>query len=277
MENVMQEESATCRGSRIRKSRRQRDARYARALLAAALGAPALGGALSLLLVAAADSASPAAQAVGAGALHLPGSWEGSLPGADGTVGWHLDLLPDQRYRLRRTYKDKPAPNRFDEIGRWAHAPDSRSIDLYVAGEKRTQFLAEEDGSLKKLDTAGRPIASGHSDRLERLPHPNLIEPDLKLSGMFIYMADAGVITLCADNSRMPVAMEGDFRALQDAYRKARPALGETLLASVEGRIALRPSMEESLPPLETLIVRRFIHLSPQGTCDGAPGDRPVR
>jgi copper homeostasis protein (lipoprotein) len=209
------------------------------------------------------------AKAAGADALHLPASWEGKLPGADGTVGWHLDLLPEQRYRLRRTYEGKPAPNSFDEIGHWARAADSSQLDLSVAGGKRVHFRVEADGSLRKLDTAGKPIASDLSDRLERLPQPELIEPRLKLSGLFIYMADAAVITLCADGTRLPVAMEGDFRALQAAYQKARPAPGEALLASVEGRIAVRPSMEESLPPQDTLVVERFISLSRHGSCGG--------
>jgi len=222
------------------------------------------------MLVAAPVSASSAAGAAGMDALQLPASWEGKLPGADGTVLWHLDLLPEQRYRLRRTYGGKPAPNHFDEIGRWARAADSPRLDLYVADSKRVQFLVEADGSLRKLDTAGKPIASGLNDRLERLPQAALIEPHLKISGLFIYMADAAVITLCADGSRLPVAMEGDFRALQAAYMKARPAPGKALLASVEGRIATRPSMEESLPPQDTLVVERFISLSRQESCRGS-------
>jgi copper homeostasis protein (lipoprotein) len=225
---------------------------------------------LSLMPAAARASAPSTADVAGADALHLPASWEGMLPGADGTVHWHLDLLPGQRYRLRRTYQGKPAPNRFDEIGRWTRAADGARLDLYVAGEKRVQFLVEANGSLRKLDTAGKPIASGLSDRLERLPQPEIIEPRLKVSGLFIYMADAGVITLCADGSRLPVAKEGDFRALEAAYLKARPALGEALLASVEGRIASRPSMEETLPPQDTLVVERFISLSRHGNCGRA-------
>jgi copper homeostasis protein (lipoprotein) len=262
----------------IRRPRWGRYALRALALLAGAVCTSALAGTLQgRALVAAPVSASSAAGAGGADALHLPGSWEGELPGADGTVRWHLDLLPEQRYRLRRTYEGKPAPNRFDEIGRWARAADSPRLDLYVAGEKRVQFLVEADGSLRKLDTAGKPIASGLNDRLERLPRAALIEPRLKISGLFIYMADAAVITLCDDGSRVPVAMEGDFRALQAAYMKARPAPGKALLASVEGRIATRPSMEESLPPLDTLVVERFISLSPHGSCGRAPGNRPLR
>jgi len=243
------------------------------ALLGWAICTPTLEGHSpppSLMLGAARASASSAAGAAGADAPHLPASWEGNLPGADGTVHWHLDLLPEQRYRLRRTHEGKPAPNSFDEIGRWTSAADGSRLDLYVAGEKRVQFRVEADGSLRKLDTGGNPTASGLSDRLERLPQPELIEPRLKSSGLFIYMADAGVITLCADGSRLPVAKEGDFRALEAAYLKARPALGEALLASVEGRIVSRPSMEESLPPRDTLVVERFISLSRHRSCGRA-------
>jgi copper homeostasis protein (lipoprotein) len=232
---------------------------------------------LSLLLVAAPTGVSAIAGTADADAMHLPASWEGKVPGADGTVRWHLDLLPEHRYRLRRTYEGKPSPNRFDEIGRWARAGDGSRLDLYVAGEKRVQFLIEAGGSLRKLDSAGKPIASDLNDRLERLPQPELIEPQLKISGLFVYMADAAVITLCADNSRLPVAMEGDFRALQAAYQKARPSPGEALLATVEGRIASRPSMEESLPPRDTLLVERFISLSPHASCGGARHSPPLR
>jgi copper homeostasis protein (lipoprotein) len=212
-----------------------------------------------------------APSAASADALHLPASWEGSLPGADGTVHWHLDLLPEQRYRLRRTREGKPTAPRFDEIGHWTRAADTPRLDLLVTGGKRIPLMVEPDGSLRRVDADGNPIASGPGGRLERLPQPALIEPHVKTSGLFIYMADAAVITLCADGRRLPVAMEGDFLALQAAYRKARPAPGEALLARVEGRIVSRPSMEESLPPTDTLVVERFIGLSAHGSCGGAP------
>jgi copper homeostasis protein (lipoprotein) len=277
-ENLMQDEPPTSRRIVFHRPRWRRHVLPAFALLAGALCTPTLGGTLQgLMLVSAPMSSPPAAGAAGKDALHLPASWEGKLPGADGTVLWHLDLLPEQRYRLRRTYEGKPAPNRFDEIGRWVRAADTPRLDVYIAGSKRVQFLVEPDGSLGKLDTTGKPIASGLNDRLERLPQAELIEPRLKVSGMFIYMADTAVIMLCADGSRLPVAMEGDFRALQAAYLKARPPLGKALLASVEGRIATRPSMEESLPPQDTLVVERFIRLSPQGSCGGASGNRARR
>jgi copper homeostasis protein (lipoprotein) len=69
------------------------------------------------------------------------------------------------------------------------------------------------------------------------------------LTGMFVYMADAATITLCADGRRLPVAMEAEYKALEAAYQKARRQPGEALLVNLEGRIASRPSAEVGGPP----------------------------
>lgn len=202
--------------------------------------------------------------------IEAPASYEGELPGADSTILWHLDLLPLGRYQLRMTYVDKPAPNQFDELGRWEQ--DSRDRVELRSGTRRTHaYLApQENGALLMLDRSGKPIeGAGHLAILARLPQPSLIEPSLELTGMFRYMADAASITLCADGGQLPVAMEGDYKALEEAYRKAGQKAGEPLLVSFEGSIAQRPSMEESQPPRSTVVVKRFLSQRPGGSCGG--------
>lgn len=197
----------------------------------------------------------------------LPASYEGELPGAGNPIAWHLDLLPEERYRLRLTYVGRPEPNRFDDIGRWTRDESERIV--LRGGREAPVFLMPVEGgaALRKLDLLGKPIASGHNDRLERLPEPRLIEPRLFLVGMFTYMADAASITLCVDGQRLPVAMEGDYKALEAAYLEANPQPGQPLLASLEGLITQRPSMEPGRPPLTTLVVERFIALRPRASC----------
>jgi hypothetical protein len=70
-----------------------------------------------------------------------------------------------------------------------------------------------------------------------------------QITGMFTYLADAAVITLCADGRQLPVAMEKDYIALERAYLQADTPPGHPVLVSVEGLITLRPSMEETQPP----------------------------
>ncbi len=207
----------------------------------------------------------------------LPASYEGELPGAGNPVLWHVDLLPEGRYRLRTTHVGRPEPNRFDDIGRWTRDASGRIV--LRGGREAPVFLMPIEGgtALRKLDLLGQPIESSHNDRLLRLPEPKLIEPRLMLTGMFTYLADAASITLCVDGQRLPVAMGGDYRALEAAYRKAKPEPGQPLLVSLEGLITHRPSMEEGRPAQMTLVVERFISVWPRETCGNGLVDSPLR
>jgi len=231
---------------------------------------------LNLVLVSARGGTqqAPAAAAIGS----LPASFEGELPGAGNPVVWHLDLLPQGSYQLRLTHVGRPEPNRFDDIGRWMQERDSGRIVLR-GGREAPVYLMPVDGgaALRKLDLAGNPIDSSHNDRLARLPKVAPIEPRMALTGMFRTMADAASITLCADGRRVPVAMEGEYKALETAYRESGTKLGHPLLASVEGVIAQRPSMEESRPPQPTLVVERFGGVWPRETCGNPLADSPLR
>ena len=83
------------------------------------------------------------------------------------------------------------------------------------------------------------------------------------LTGMFAYMADAAIITLCVNGPQMPVAMEGDYPALESAYLATRTPAGQPLLVLLEARLAKRPSMEEGSPAQTTLVVDCFIAIYP--------------
>jgi copper homeostasis protein (lipoprotein) len=213
--------------------------------------------------------------------IALPASFEGEIPGAGGPVRWHFDLARDGRFQARQTFANEPAPNRFDDIGRWRWHAGSGKLELRGARHERLWLQPAADGrALRKLDIHGRPIvsATGHNDRLQRLPRYAPIEPRIVATGMFTYMADAASIVLCPDGRRLPVAMQGDYLALERAYTaidKAQP--GQPLLVSFDGAIALRPSAEESQPPRPTLVVERFGKTWPRETCGTPWADSPLR
>lgn len=100
--------------------------------------------------------------------------------------------------------------------------------------------------------------------------------PPSGLTGMFVYLADAASITLCADGRRLPVAMEGDYLALERAYTAA-DAKGQPLLVSLDGRIASRRLGEEGAAPKPALVVERFDGLWPRETCGQPLAAVPLR
>jgi copper homeostasis protein (lipoprotein) len=225
---------------------------------------------LDLLLVSANRGAPTKGKPEPLGAL--PASFEGELPGAGNPIRWHVDLFKDGRYQLRMTHVGRPEPNQFDDIGRWNRERESGRIVLRGGREGPVYLLPVDGGAaLRKLDLKGKPIQSEHNDRLERQPKFAPIEPRLMLTGMFVYFADSANINVCIDGRSVPVSMEADFKALQAAYMKTRKEPMERVLVSVDGRFAMRPSMEPGQPPRTNLIVERFVNAWPDQQCGGKP------
>jgi uncharacterized lipoprotein YbaY/uncharacterized lipoprotein NlpE involved in copper resistance len=223
---------------------------------------------LDLLLVSARRTPPTAVKPDALGAL--PASFEGELPGAGNPIRWHVDLFKEGRYQLRTTHVGQPAPNQFDDIGRWSLDRNTGRITLRGGREAPVYLMPVDAGAaLRKLDLQGKPIESAQNDRLERQAQFTPIEPRLLLTGMFVYFADAANIVVCADGRSVGVAMEGDFKALQAAYMKARKEPMERVLVSVEGQFASRPSMEAGQPPRTMLVVERFVNAWPGQKCGG--------
>ncbi|MFN6340358.1 MAG: YbaY family lipoprotein [Cyanobacteriota bacterium] len=200
----------------------------------------------------------------------LPASWRGDVPGAGGAIRWQVDLAADGTFQLRQAFLDRATPNSFDDIGRWRLEPGSNRLVLRGGREAPVFFQPVGKGeALRKLDLEGRPIRSGQNDRLGRLAVAEPIDPRLHLVGLFRYLADAPSLELCATGHRLPVAMEGDYLRLEKTYLGALPpgGAGQPLLVNLKGLITQRPSMEPSQGPVRTVVVERFVGVSPGRGC----------
>lgn len=214
----------------------------------------------------------------------LPASWRGDLNFAGGVTRWQIDLSADGSFQLRQILLDRPAPNRSDDIGRWWIEPGSNRLVLRGGREAPLFFQPLEGGAaLAKLDQQGEPLRSRSLDRLQRLAAPLPIDPRLHLAGMFRYQADAAIIRLCATGARLPVAMEADYRRLEQAYLSSQPPgrTGQPLLVNLEGLITNRPSAEPGRPPQRSLVVERFVGVHagqgcPQANVSAAPAGRSM-
>lgn len=201
--------------------------------------------------------------------LDLPASFTGTLPCHDcKAVRAHLDLWPDGVFHLSRTHDGKPG--RDDDLGRWRRDPGAAVILLYGGREMPLQFEVTGPRTVRALDLYGKP--AGQGDRYDLTGTGQLQPTDLSrgLHGMFRYMADAAMFEECLTGRRYPVAMEGDYLALERAYL-ALPgrAPGAPVMASFDGELTERPRMEGT-GTVPTVVVRRFVGLWPSQTCERA-------
>ena len=200
----------------------------------------------------------------------LPASWRGELPNAGGSTLWQVDLAADGSYQLRQTWLNRPAPNTFDDIGRWRLEPSGQRLVLR-GGREAPVFLQPLQGGavLRKLDLEGQPIRSGHNDRLQRLAVPEPISPLLFLAGLFRLLPQGPTMQLCVTGQRLPVALEGDYKRLLQAYRSAVPAgvLGQSLLVSVKGLISQSPAAQTDQGSRRALVVEAFGRAHPGQSC----------
>jgi copper homeostasis protein (lipoprotein) len=106
---------------------------------------------------------------------------------------------------------------------------------------------------------AARPAAEASSD-------PSSLDRPVDLHGMFSYLADAASFLDCATAERYPVAMEGDYLALEGAYLAARRYDAEPLLVEVRGTLSPRPGLEGDRVQTH-LVVTEYVNIYPGETC----------
>ncbi len=204
--------------------------------------------------------------------LRLPATFTGDLPCADCEgIRHHLNLWPDQVFTLRRTWLGKGEDAVHDDIGRWSIDPERRALMLWGGKEMPLQFEILADQRLRLLDLEGRPIASNLPYELAGQQPLEPLDVNLPLmTGMFVYFADSARLTECLTDRNFPVAMEGDYLALERAYAERRPAPAEPLLVSLAGGIEARPRTEgEGTEP--TVVVGRFVDAWPGQRCERNP------
>jgi heat shock protein HslJ/uncharacterized lipoprotein NlpE involved in copper resistance len=193
-----------------------------------------------------------------------PRTYAGDFPCADCEgIRMTLDLFPVGAFVLRQEYLGK---NRASvDLGRWIVSEEGR-VTLTGGSDEPRLYRAAAEGVLRKLDARGNEIESTLNYDLKREASFRLIEDPVEVSGLFVYMADAGRIALCPTEQDLPVAQAGDNAALEKAYGEKRTGPGEPLLVTVTGHLADRPKMEGSGTEL-SFVVEKFEKASPGEPC----------
>lgn len=225
--------------------------------------------ALSLTLAAGMASAQPAGQTASTPLDPLPATFTGTLPCAD-CPGIHhqLTLYPDQVFALRMTYQSRSAV--VDDVGRWAVSSDRRILMLKGNRAAVMMFRLTSDQTLRLLTMDGEDIGSGRNYDLTRSPAAAVFEPRLTMTGMYRYMADAGIIIECATGGRVYVAQEGSNAMLESTYVKTVARPGDEVKTVLRGRLVSRrnPDTGAERP---SVVVERVIRVVAGETCEAPP------
>jgi heat shock protein HslJ/uncharacterized lipoprotein NlpE involved in copper resistance len=208
--------------------------------------APALAIAVTLALPASAQDTF-----VGAHGAQVPATYRG------GDV--HLDLWPGQAFHMLR--------DGVALAGRWHAAQGGIVLD---AGDEEIALTVRNATRLRPAgatddDASGDLVTEGTLD---------LATISLPMAGMFTYFADAPVLVGCATGLIYPVAMEGDYKALEAAYLTDRPGPAEPLFVTVDATITPRVNMEGPVRPVVT--VDRFDATWQGESCERAAARPPL-
>lgn len=134
---------------------------------------------------------------------------------------------------------------------RWACSPEEKS----------------RSGSVQGWSSPCQAGCCSIGNKLLAVPEP--IEPRLFLAGLFRLLPQGPTMQLCVTGQRLPVALEGDYRRLLQAYRSAVPAggSGQPLLVNLKGLISQRSATQPGQGPRRALVVEAFGRAHPGQGC----------
>jgi copper homeostasis protein (lipoprotein) len=209
----------------------------------------------------------------------LPALFTGTLRCDDCTPRDHLLELNASGYYVYRIAPAQQsaaesAPAADDDIGRWSFDPAAQLLTLAGGREAPVRLRVENSHLLTRLGPGGEPLYPDGESVLNRASACTALEPRLFVGGMLTYFADAALLTECLTGQRWPVALEGDFAAMERAYldalRKSGAEPGSPLYVTLEATLAQRPVMDgEGLR--RTVVAERFIGVWPDERCPAGP------
>ncbi len=203
------------------------------------------------------------------GQLKTPITFSGEIPCADCpgnliTVTFRSDSL----FLMRQVYREAldGIDKAFVEWGRWTRHPETGHL-LLTGGEFRQKYVIVDDEHIRMLDQFGQPIESDLNYTLAKSPNVDFFSDTLRMTGRYVYVADAGRYWDCRFETDFPVAQQGDNAILEAAYAQAITEARDTVLIWFDGHLDSLPAIDrEGLE--ERIVVDRLRGIWPDLNCD---------
>lgn len=188
-------------------------------------------------------------------------TFAGDLPCADcAGIQFTLTLRADGIFLSRTEYLGRG--KRFYDLGRWSLQNDGNRLVLRSGKEAPQQYAVTDADTLRRLDIEGHEIVSKLNYNIKRAAKVDPMDDSFSMTGEFVYMANAGLLTECRTGARWPVAQENQNAALERAYSTSGVEAGKPLLVAFDGHLRMRPKMEGS-GEQEMIVVDKFVRVFP--------------
>ncbi|MBD3297126.1 MAG: META domain-containing protein [candidate division Zixibacteria bacterium] len=201
--------------------------------------------------------------------LTTPITFSGEIPCADCpgnliTVTFRSDSL----FLMRQVYREAidGMDKAFLERGRWTQHPETGHL-LLTGGEFRQKYVIVDDQHIRMLDQFGQPIESDLNYALARSPNVDLFSDTLRMTGRYMYFADAGWYWDCRFETGFPVAQQGDNAILEAAYAQAAAEPRDTVLIVFDGHLDSLPAVDRDGME-ERIVVDRLRGIWPEMNCE---------
>jgi len=222
-----------------------------------------------------ADESAATSDATVAG-ITAPATYRGAricadCPGSEIT----LTLREDGLYFLRHI-RGNPAEDgeRAWASGRWMLDAGGHRLVLKSGDAAPMHLALIADGQLRILGPDGTPAPINDIEDLAANGEVEDFTEPMPLEGVYMYMADAGLMTLCSASRWFPVVQEDANAALERAYLRAQASPGAPVMVAFEGYVGKRPRMEGEGTE-DVVVVTRFDRIVPGEPC-GKPADSPL-
>ncbi|MBN9296504.1 MAG: copper resistance protein NlpE N-terminal domain-containing protein [Filimonas sp.] len=199
----------------------------------------------------------------------MSGVYTDTIPCADcAGIVTTLRLRKDSNFIMQQEYvglKDSSGEHIFYQLGKWSLLDSTLKLNEITEGPR--QFKVVNPGELNILDNEGSVITETklnytlHKKEMLFIPKKNI-----PVRGMFMYFADVARIKLCAWGKDFPVALTPASVKMETEYGKIQKADQQRILAEVEGRLEMRPGMEEGKKE-ETYVIYKFNKFLPADSC----------
>jgi hypothetical protein len=142
------------------------------------------------------------------------------------------------------SYSNQALPLAYSDLGTFRVDSANHQLILEGQGESTHNWRITSAKRLTRLNNLGQPVPADHPTELLRTPSFHLLERPVKMTGDFLYYADAASFTESITGKRWPVWMDSTYLEAERYYLEYRKEPMSPMQVKLKGHLEMKPAME---------------------------------